>query len=129
MKLRVGDQVRVTAGKDKGKEAKVVRVIPAHNQVVVEGMNMYARHVKPYGDRAGEITRRERPLDAGKVAIINDKGQIDRVGYQVGRDGKKQRVYKKTGTVIAVQKAAAKSTKPAKSEKSTETKKKTTKKK
>lgn len=123
MKLKAGDQVLVTAGKDKGKQGRVLRVIPAHNRVVIEGANMYTRHVKPYGDRAGEITRRERPLDAGKVAIINDKGQPDRIGYQVSRDGKKERVYKKTGKVVAAQKAADKPSKSTKAEKKTTKKK------
>lgn len=100
MKLKVGDSVIVTAGKDKGKSAKVLRVLPQSNQVVVQGVNMYTRSVKPVQGRAGERVRKERPLDAGKVAILNpDTKKADRVGYTV-KDGKKIRVYKKTGKTI-----------------------------
>lgn len=100
MKLRTGDQVLVTAGKDKGKKGQVVRVMRAQQAVVVEGMNLYTRHIKPMGERAGETVRRERPLATSKVAIINDKGQPDRIGYMVTKDGEKKRIYKKTGTII-----------------------------
>jgi large subunit ribosomal protein L24 len=109
MKLRVGDLVLVTGGKDKGKQAKVTRVLPKVGKVVVEGVNMYVKHVKPMGEREGTRTRKERPLPLANVAIINDKGQVDRVGYQVSKDGTKTRIFKKTGQVITAgaQKAPA----------------------
>lgn len=100
MKLKVGDSVIVTAGKDKGKTAKITRVLPQSNQVVVQGVNVYTRSIKPVMGRAGERVRKERPLDAGKVAILNpDTKKADRIGYVI-KDGKKVRVYKKTGKTV-----------------------------
>ncbi len=100
MKFKVGDKVLITAGKDKGQKGEIVQVIPAQNKVIVQGFNMYSKHIKPIGDRAGDKIRKERPLPVAKIAILNDKGQVDRVGYQVAKDGSKQRVFKKTGQPV-----------------------------
>jgi large subunit ribosomal protein L24 len=100
MKFKIGDQVLVTSGKDKGKKSKIVKVLPTVNKVVVEGINMFVKHVKPVGDRPGEKKSIERPLNVANIAIINDKGKADRVGYKVSKSGEKQRIYKKTGSVI-----------------------------
>lgn len=100
MKLKVGDTVVVTAGKDKGVQGKVLRVIPDLNQVVVQGANMYTRHMRPVGGQAGERVRKERPLPAANVAIWNEETKgPDRVRYQV-TDTEKVRVYAKTGKKI-----------------------------
>jgi large subunit ribosomal protein L24 len=101
MKLQVGDKVLVTSGKDKGKKSEITRVLPKANKVIVKEINMYTKHVKPVGERAGEKVRRERPMDVAKVAILNDKDQPDRIGYKVKADGTKERIFKKTGKVIA----------------------------
>lgn len=103
MKFRVGDQVIVTAGKDKGKKSQVMAVMPEKNKVVVKDVNMYTKHVKPYGERSGEKVRRERALPTANVAILNDQGQPDRIGYQMAQDGSKERVFKKTGKVVPAQ--------------------------
>jgi large subunit ribosomal protein L24 len=100
MKFKVGDKVLVTAGKDKGVQGPIVRVMPELEKVVVEGANFYTRHVKPMAGRAGDKVRSERPMSTAKISIINDKGQADRIGYQVAKDGQKIRVYKKTGAVV-----------------------------
>lgn len=101
MKFKIGDLVLITGGKDKGKQGKITKVLPDANRVVVEGMNLYTRHVKPYGGRAGEQVRRERPLPTANVAIINpDTKKVDRVGYKVMKDGSKVRVFKKTGKEV-----------------------------
>lgn len=107
MKLRVGDTVLITAGKDKGQKSRVVRVLPAKNAVIVEGVNMYTRHMRPQAGQPGDRVKKERPLPMAKVMIINDKGQPDRVGYAVGKDGLKHRIFKKTGTVISAEKKKA----------------------
>lgn len=100
MKLKVGDSVVVTAGKDKGKQAKITAVLPRVNKVVVQGVNMYTRSMKPMMGRAGERIRKERPLDAGKVAILNpETGKADRIGYSL-KDGQKVRIFKKTGKTV-----------------------------
>jgi large subunit ribosomal protein L24 len=108
MKFKVGDQVIITGGKDKGKKGAVIRVLPASNKVVVEGMNIYVKHVKPMGERSGQRLELPRPLPTAKVAIINDKGQADRIAYQVSKDGQKTRIFKKTGEVIKYAKEAKK---------------------
>ncbi len=100
MKIKTNDVVVVTGGKDKGKQGKVTKVFPKENTVVVGGLNMYVKHIKPIQGRAGEKIRRERALPMANVAILNEvTGKVDRVGYKVV-DGKKVRIYKKTGEVI-----------------------------
>ncbi len=100
MKFKVGDEVIVTSGKDKGLRAKIMAVLPGLNKVMVQGANMYTRHMKPMSGKAGERVRKERPLDTAKVAIWNEELKApDRIGYQVEK-GDKVRVYKKTGKKI-----------------------------
>lgn len=101
MKFKVGDEVLITGGKDKGKKGTIIKVLPAQEKVVVEGVNLYVKHMRPMGDRAGQKLTLPRPLPTAKVAIINDKGQADRIGYQITKDGQKTRVFKKTGKVVS----------------------------
>lgn len=108
MKLKVGDKVLVTSGKDKGKKSEVIAVFPATDKVLVKDVNLYYKHVKPFMDRKGEKTRKERPMSVAKVAILNDKDQADRIAYKTTSDGKKERIFKKTGQVIKEQKVATK---------------------
>lgn len=97
MKFKVGDTVIVTAGKDKGKQGKITVVKPGLNKVVVQGINMYTRNIKPMNGRAGERVRKERAVDVAKIAILNpETGKADRIGYAIN-DGTKVRIFKKTG--------------------------------
>lgn len=97
MKFKVGDEVLVTGGKDKGLRAKITKVMPKVGKVVVQGANMYTRHIKPMGGKVGERVRRERPLDPAKIAIWNPTTEkADRIGFQVKEDGTKVRVFQKT---------------------------------
>jgi large subunit ribosomal protein L24 len=100
MKYKVGDEVLVTGGKDKGKKGKIIKVIPALERVVVEGANLYVKHRKPMGDQAGQKLSLPRPLPTAKVTMLNDKGQADRIGYLVTKDGQKTRIFKKTGQAV-----------------------------
>lgn len=108
MKFKVGDTVLVTAGKDKGKTSVITAVIPKKQQVVVKDANMYTRHIKASQGKAGEKVRKERAMSPAKIAIVNDKGQPDRIGYQVAKDGSKERIFKKTGKVVPQPKVAKK---------------------
>ncbi|MBP7768266.1 50S ribosomal protein L24 [Candidatus Woesebacteria bacterium] len=108
MKFKVGDTVLVTGGKDKGKKSEIVRVLPKLDRVVVKGANMYVHHVKPIQGRPGSKTTAERALPTAKIAVINDKGQQDRIGYTVAKDGSKTRVFKKTGAVMPEPKKTSK---------------------
>lgn len=101
MKFKVGDQVLVTGGKDKGKQGKIVRVLPLLNRVVVEGMNMYVKHIKPFAGRPGDKIKKERALPTANIAIFNpETKKADRLGVVIAKDGTKSRIYKKTGKVV-----------------------------
>ena len=127
MKFKVNDQVIVTAGKDKGVKSVITQVFPKENKVVVKDANFYTKHVKPIPmmNRPGERTRQERPIGLGNIAILNDKNEPDRIGYKTSDDGKKQRIFKKTGKLINYKKAEA-VTKSKSTAKSKTTKKKKT---
>lgn len=100
MKFRVGDNVEVTSGKDNGKHGKITKVFPKEDKVIVAEANMYVKHIKPTQGVAGEKVRRERAMSTAKVAIMNpDTGKVDRIGYKL-IDGKKVRIFKKTGKEI-----------------------------
>ncbi len=100
LKIKKDDMVRIIAGKDKGKEGKVLSVDAAKHKVVVEGCNVVTKHAKPgAGNPQGGIIKKEAALDLSNVMLLAD-GQPTRVGFKI-EDGKKVRVAKKTGKVIA----------------------------
>ena len=104
MKIRKGDQVVVTTGRDKGKQGEVLRAMPKDNKVVVQGVNMVKRHTRPSQTNAGGIISKEAPIDVSNVALIDpETGKATRVGYKIV-DGEKVRVAKKSGKVIPVKK-------------------------
>ena len=94
-KFKVGDQVLVTAGKDKGRKGKIIKVL-ANNYVVVKGVNLYKKHLKPREGQAGGIVEIERPLSPAKIMILTKDGQPTRVGFKLISTGK-VRIAKKTG--------------------------------
>ena len=99
LKIKKGDTVKVIAGKDNGKEGKVVSVDPKNGKVVVEGVNVVKKHTKPsMANQQGGIVNKEAPIDASNVMLVF-KGKTTRVGFKV-EDGKKVRVAKSTGEVI-----------------------------
>ena len=99
MKIKKGDTVKVIAGKDKGKEGKVLAVNVKDNTVIVEGINMVTKHNKPSAaNQAGGITTKEAALHVSNVMLVID-GKATRVGYEVEKDGK-VRVCKKCGAKI-----------------------------
>ncbi|MEX0895473.1 MAG: 50S ribosomal protein L24 [Patescibacteria group bacterium] len=100
MKFKVGDTVLVTAGKDKGKQGNITKILPAADRVVVSGANLYTKHIKPQQGRSGDKIRVERAMSPAKIAIINDAGKADRIGYAVAKNGEKNRVFKKTGSPV-----------------------------
>ena len=99
-RIKSGDDVIVTTGKDKGTVGRVVRVLPAERQVVVEGVRRVRRHRRPVGERPGGIVEKEMPIDISNVALWDAAGgRRVKVTYLV-RDGKKVRVDRKTGAVL-----------------------------
>jgi large subunit ribosomal protein L24 len=99
-KIRKGDKVVVLSGKDKGRTGEVLRSIPKDAKVLVSGVNIAVRHVKPsQGNPQGGLERREAPLHISKVAIATADGKPSRVRFET-HDGKKVRVAAKTGEKI-----------------------------
>lgn len=96
------DTVIVIAGKDKGKTGRVLRVIADKNRVLVQGIGMVKKHVKPNPQRniKGGIAEQESPVHISNVALADGNGKATRVTVRV-TDGKCERVAKSTGEVIA----------------------------
>ncbi len=101
-KIKKGDYVVVIAGKDKGQKGEVLKVFPKESRIVVKGIKMVKRHVRPsQADPEGGIKQFEAPIHISNVAHIDPKeGKPTRVGFKTLKDGKKVRVTKKSGEVI-----------------------------
>ena len=101
MKVKKGDTVQVLSGNDKGKKGEVLEVIPKDSKVVVKGVNVRKKHIKPrkQGDEGGIISV-ECAINSSKVNVICPKcGKSTRVEYKIEND-KKVRVCKKCGAII-----------------------------
>ncbi len=94
MKIKTGDKVKVTTGKDKGKEGKVLQVFPDLNRVVVEGVNLLKKHLRKQGERAGQVIEFPSPIHVSNLKIVSPKsGVTGRVGYKhIEKDGKKSKI-------------------------------------
>jgi large subunit ribosomal protein L24 len=98
MRLREGDKVKVVAGKDTGRESRIIRVLPKKNKVVVENVNTAKRHQKPRGQTMqGGIIDKDMAMDASNVMIVCDECGPTRIGYRVDGDGSKTRICVKCG--------------------------------
>jgi large subunit ribosomal protein L24 len=102
MRLRKGDTVQVISGKDKGKTGEVLRTLPYENRVVVQGINLRTRHVKPTQEgETGRIVTEEASLHASNVMLYSTSQKVaSRVEMVTEKDGSKKRRLKKTGEVI-----------------------------
>ena len=99
MKLKTGDKVVVIAGKDKGKEGTITKTLRDENKVVVEGVNVAKKHVKPNGQTAGSIVEMEMPIHASNVMIVDPKTKKGtRIGHNTDKNGKKVRVSRKSNS-------------------------------
>jgi len=102
-KIKKGDDVIVTTGKDKGKRGSIVRVLSEVDRVIVENVNIAKKHQKPNPavGAPGGIIEKEMPIDISNVAIFNPvTGKADRVGIKTLEDGRKVRFFKSNGEVI-----------------------------
>ncbi|WP_174300312.1 50S ribosomal protein L24 [Caulobacter sp. S45] len=100
-KIKTGDTVVLLAGKDKGKQGKVLKVMPKDTRLVVEGLNMVQRHTKAsQSDPQGGIKRKEASLHVSNVAMVDSNGKPTRVGFRTEGE-KKVRFAKTTGEVIS----------------------------
>ena len=102
MRIKKGDTVQVISGKDKGKTGEVLRTLPYENRVVVQGVNLRTRHVKPTQEgETGRIVTEEASLHASNVMLYStSKNVASRVEIVVEKDGTKKRRLKKTGEII-----------------------------
>ncbi|MCB9399631.1 MAG: 50S ribosomal protein L24 [Acidobacteria bacterium] len=100
MKIKKGDTVVITVGKDRDRRGKVLAVMPAKNRVLVEGLNMIKKHQRAMGNREGGIIEKEAPLHISNVMLVDPKeDKASRVGY-VLKDGKKHRVAKRSNQLL-----------------------------
>jgi large subunit ribosomal protein L24 len=108
MRIREGDEVVITAGKDRGKSGKVVRTDPKKGKVFVENLNIVKRHQRPTsvkdtskGGQVGGIVEKEGPIHVSNVMLLDpSNNKPTRVRIERDEDGKRKRVAAKTGTVI-----------------------------
>lgn len=93
MRIKKGDNVKIGSGRDHGKTGKVIRVIPETGAVVVEGVNVLIKHLRPRrGNEKGQRAQFPAPFPASRVMLVCPKcGKSTRVGVRILEDGKKQR--------------------------------------
>lgn len=104
IKLKIGDEVLITGGKDKGRKGKIDKVYPKEAKARVEGLNVYKRHVKGFAGEKGGIVEFSRPLPLAKLALICPKcGRQTRVKIRLDKIGK-TRVCAKCTRAIEVKK-------------------------
>jgi large subunit ribosomal protein L24 len=104
-KIKRNDQVIVLAGKDKGKKGRVLRVIADKNRVLVEGVSMIKKHLKPNPQKnsQGGILEQEAPIHVSNVALIDSDGKATRAGFRFDGD-KKVRIARSNGGTLAEKK-------------------------
>lgn len=109
LRIKKGDQVVVTTGKDKGRQGKVIQTMPKENAVIVDGINIVTRHQRPRqttrstpASQTGRI-QKPAPLATGKVMLVCPRcGKPSRVGHTVGEGGRTVRVCKRCNELVDV---------------------------
>ncbi|MFZ4809297.1 MAG: 50S ribosomal protein L24 [Hyphomicrobiaceae bacterium] len=100
-KIKKGDRVVVTTGRDKGKQGEVIAVMPKENRAVVRGVNIVRRHTRQTQQTQGGIISKEAPIDISNLAVEDPKdGKPTRVGFRTLEDGRKVRFAKRSGELI-----------------------------
>jgi len=101
LKVKKGDKVVVTTGRDKGRQGEIVKVLPSENRVIVDGVNVVKRHTRPSQTQAGGIVEKSASIHVSNIAILDPKeNKPTRVGYRTLEDGRKVRYAKSSGEVI-----------------------------
>lgn len=102
MKVKVGDLVKILCGKEKGKEGKIIKTFKKENRVVVEGLNIFKKHMKPNGsDNKGGIIEKENPIHVSNVKVISsskNEKTVKPVKKEETKTEKKPAAKKKTAT-------------------------------
>jgi large subunit ribosomal protein L24 len=100
-RIRKGDKVIVITGKDKGRTGEVVRVLPAENRAIVQGINVARRHQRQTASTQGGILNKEMPIHLSNIALVDPRdNKPTRVGFRQAPDGRKVRYAKLSGDVI-----------------------------
>ena len=100
MHIKKNDVVKVVAGNNKGKQGKVLKVYIAKSMIIVEGINLRKKHIKPnQKNPQGGIQEKEAPIHVSNVMLLYN-GKSTRVGYKKLEDGKKVRIAKVNGEVV-----------------------------
>ncbi len=98
MRIRKGDKVEVMTGKDRGKQAEVIRAIPTEHRVIVEGVHVAKRHAKPTrATMQGGVIDKFMPVSVSSVAIVCGDCGPTRIGMRIDEQGRKLRVCRKCG--------------------------------
>ncbi|MBD2042378.1 50S ribosomal protein L24 [Microcoleus sp. FACHB-672] len=102
MHVKKGDTVQVIAGKDKGKVGEILQTLPRESKVVIKGVNVKTKHVKPQQEgESGKIINYEAPIHSSNVMLYSNKQKVaSRVSYTFTEEGRKVRMLKKTGEII-----------------------------
>ncbi len=103
-KLKKNDQVVVIAGKDRGRQGKIIRIMPGRRRVIVERVNLIKRHTRPNPSRniAGGISEKEAAIDISNVMLVDpDRNTRTRVGRRRDAEGVPERYAKKSGAALA----------------------------
>jgi len=101
VRIKKGDQVIVTTGRDKGKKGEVLAVMPRENRAIVSGVNVVKRHQRPTQMDPGGIKSKENAIHISNLAVVDPKsGSATRVGIKTLEDGRRVRFAKKSGEVI-----------------------------
>jgi large subunit ribosomal protein L24 len=102
MHVKKGDTVQVIAGSEKGKVGEVVRTFPETSKIIVKGVNVKTKHIKPQQEgESGQITTIEAPIHSSNVMLYSSKQKVaSRICYTFDSDGRKVRMLKKTGEII-----------------------------
>ena len=99
-KIKIGDNVKVILGRDKGKTGKIKTLFHKKGKVIIEGINTKIKHVKPSKkDEIGKIIQFDAPLDISNVMLCDENGIVSKVAIKI-QDGEKTRIFKKTNKVI-----------------------------
>jgi large subunit ribosomal protein L24 len=102
-KIKKGDRVIVTTGRDKGKKGEVLKVLPKENRAIVSNVNTMKRHQKQSQTQQGGIVNKDLPIQLSNLAHVDPKsGEATRIGWKVLGDGRRVRFAKKSGEVIDV---------------------------
>ncbi|HBP50901.1 MAG: 50S ribosomal protein L24 [Candidatus Shapirobacteria bacterium GW2011_GWE1_38_10] len=101
MKILKGDKVEILIGKDKGRSGEVLRVFAKSEEIVVKGLNLFKKHLKPTQGQKGGIIEKERPIKASKTMLLcpNCQKRI-RVAYSIDKNGDKSRICRKCKSII-----------------------------